>query len=344
MDVGASTLEKIRMKKISYFIAIFLVAGCASKVLKYDKTENLKNIKEFDQAVKIEEGAAAPTPSAPVEVVETKELETKKKKKTKATPVVPVALRHQPELESDEGFIGRRPIKDPFRVGEKVVHSVRYLKMKAGILEMEVKPFVQVNGRPAYSMNYHISSSSIFSSIYSVDDSAVTLMDFETMIPSVFTLHVRESTQIREARYFFDRKKLMSQFWEKKVTDKSGEEERKLEWESPDYSQNVFSAAYYMRVFNWRVGSENSFRVADTGENLIFKAKAIRAETISTEVGEFNAIVIKPEIQLKNQFKPVGDIFIWLSDDDRKFILKIESKIKIGYIVSEITELNRGAP
>ena len=83
-------------------------------------------------------------------------------------------------------------------------------------------------------------------------------------------------------------------------------------------------------------------RVADAGENIVFRGKAIRKEKIETEVGDFDAIVIKPEITVKGIFKPIGDIYFWLSDDDRKFILRIESSIKIGTIVSEVVKLKPG--
>lgn len=250
-------------------------------------------------------------------------------------PVAP--SRRQPELESEVGFDGRRPIKDPFRVGEKVVHQVHYFAVSAGQMTIEVKPFAQVNGKKSYHFGVGAKTSRWYSGIYSVDDKVSVLMDFETLVPSVYQLAVRETGQVKESRMLFQDGKAM--FWERKVTDKHGEEENKKEWDILDYSQNVFSAAFYLRVFDWQVGQENAFRVADDGENLIFRGKAIRKEKISTDAGDFNAIVIQPQIELKGKFKPVGDIFIWLSDDDRKFILKIESKIKIGTLVSEVIEL-----
>lgn len=54
------------------------------------------------------------------------------------------------------------------------------------------------------------------------------------------------------------------------------------------------------------------------------------------------AIKIKPEISVKGVFKPVGDIYIWLSDDDRKYPLRLESSIKIGTLVSEVTAIEPG--
>jgi hypothetical protein len=97
-----------------------------------------------------------------------------------------------------------------------------------------------------------------------------------------------------------------------------------------------------MRIFQWKVGKEHAFRIADDGENIIFRGKAVRAEKIKTEAGEFNALVIKPEIEVKGLFKPMGDIFFWLSDDDRKYLLRVESKIKIGTLVTEAVEINPG--
>lgn len=255
--------------------------------------------------------------------------------KSKAGKVV--SLRRLPEIEPDSGFEGRRPIKDPFRVGEKVVHEVHYFNISAGTLAIEVKPFAQVNSKKNYHFKIGINTSRWYSGIYSVDDKVSVLMDFETLVPSVFQLHVRETGQLKEARMLFDGNR--ATYWEKKITDKRGVEEEKKDWDILDYSQNMFSAIYYMRVFDWKLGEEVAFRVADDGENLIFRGKAIRKEKISTDAGEFDTIVVQPQVELKGKFKPVGDIFIWLSDDDRKFILKIESKVKIGTLVSEVIEL-----
>lgn len=247
-----------------------------------------------------------------------------------------------PEIESSEGFIGRRPVVDPFRVGEKVTHSVNYFAMKAGTLTLETRPFAMVNGVKNYQFRTSIKTASFFDSFYSVDDYVDVLMDYNQLTPGVFALHVKESAQLKEAQMFFDFEKLRATYWEKKITEKDGEENKKLEWEIAPYAQNVFSAAFYMRVFRWEVGKENAFSVADNEKNLVFRAKAIRKEKLQTAIGEFDAIVIRPEIELKGKYNPVGDNYIWLSDDDRKLILRIESKIKIGTLVSEVIDIQKG--
>lgn len=248
----------------------------------------------------------------------------------------------EPELEDAEGFSGRRPLVDPFKVGEEVVHEVSYFKVKAGTLKLKVDPYAIVNNKKAYNFVTEINSSSVFSSFYSVDDRTEALVDFDTLSAITYTLHVKESGQLREGRSFFDYDKHVASYWEKKYTKTKGHEEKKQEWELLPFSQNVFSAIFYMRVFQWKVGKEISFRVSHDNESIVFKGTAVREEVLDTDAGKFNAIVIKPQISVKGAFKPMGDIYVWLSNDERKYILRIESSIKIGTLVSEVVEIKSG--
>jgi hypothetical protein len=54
-----------------------------------------------------------------------------------------------------------------------------------------------------------------------------------------------------------------------------------------------------------------------------------------------NTIKIKPEIEIDGIFKPIGDVFFWLTDDDRKMLVRIESKIKIGTITASLVDIKR---
>lgn len=369
----------IKLRLITTFSVLFFVA-CTSTYLKLDKKEEefKKNV-EFEEKVIIKEitepsATVAPTAAELAKLEEARkkeellkaealkkeqELLAKKNKKAKKKikvvtkeKVEPSAqesidpaklvIKREPDIEDAEGFIGRRPVLDPFRVGEEVVHDVNYFKVSAGQLFLKVEPFVEVNGKKAYTFTTAVKSSSMFDTFYSADDKAVTYVDYFDLVPHVFTLAVKETGQLRDAKGLNDLQKNMATYWEKKFTKKNGQEERKLEWEVLPYSQNVYSAAYYMRLFKWEVGKEYAFRVADQGENLVFRGKAIRKEKLETEIGSFDTIVIKPEITVKGVFRPIGDIFFWLSDDDRKFVLRIESNIKIGTIVSEVVSLKKG--
>lgn len=255
----------------------------------------------------------------------------------------PVKAR-EPRIESSVGFTAgaRRPDRDPFRIGEKVTLSVRYFKAEAGELSLEVRPLVEVDGRKSYRWHTGLKTTGMFSRFYSIDDWAETLVDFETLAPTVFNLHVKESAQLRNGKGYFNPKTLKGVYIEKKYTEKKGHQSKHQEWQIAPYAQNVFSAAFYMRVFTYEVGKEYKFIVADDEKNIVFKGKALRRERIETDAGAFDTIVVKPEFEIDGVFKPVGDIFFWLTDDDRKLIVRIESEIKIGTLVMEAIQVERG--
>lgn len=251
-------------------------------------------------------------------------------------------LLHEPSLEGQEGFIGRRPIVDPFSSGEKVVYDVTYMGMRAGQMSLEVLPFVHVNEEKHYHFKGSIWTTPFFSKVYSVEDSISSMMNFETLLPTVYKLHVKESAQRKEARFYFNRNENKAFYWSKKITEKEGTVEEKYDWEVEPFSQDVFSSLFYFRVFSWKVGAEKSFRVADNKQNLIYKGRILRKETIQLPAGEFKTLVLEPKIELEGQFKPSGEIYIWLNDDDKKQILKIQAKVNIGSLKAEAIEVHRG--
>lgn len=336
------------------FICLFL-AGCSTSFLKYDKEDTLRQNTEFEKQVVVKEipevvvasgdqtkAKVAQTSPAPVK----KAAVAKKSKaaKTKAVVEDNKPKPREPSIENADGFDfgSRRPKVDPFVVGEKVVHSVSYFGAEAGKLTLQVKPSVEVNSRKSYNFYMGLKTSSLFSKFYSVDDFVETYLDYEELVPHVFKLSARETGKLVSANSYFNNQTLKATFWEKKYTEKNGEEIKKLAWDILPYSQNAFSGIFYMRVFKWDIGKENSFRVADDEKNITFKATAIAKEKLSTDAGEFNAIKIKASVVTRGALTQAGDFYLWISDDDRKIILRIEAEIKIGKIVSEIEEYKSG--
>jgi len=339
-------------------ILCFCLAACAGRVLQYDKADDLISNEEYDKQVqvKVVEPPIAPvvTP-APAETVKpevkapptsSKAVKSAAKKsgksKTKDHGSVIEKGPRQPDIEDSVGFEGRRPLKDPFRVGEKVVFSLSYFNVVAGTLEFAVKPMVEVNGQKAYHFEVTAKSNSLFSRVYAVDDKATTYLSYNELIPLNLEITLKESKQLAETRTFIDWKTNKATYWRRKVTDDKGEQKKKIDWNVLPYSQNVISAVYYMRTFSYMLDKSYAFRVADEGKNIVFKGEVIRKEKLKTDVGVLDTLVLKPHITVDGVFKPVGEILFWMTDDDRKFIVRIESKIKIGTLVAKLKSLEKG--
>lgn len=331
------------IKKILVVAAIALFTFSCSSLLKYEKRAAEFKTEEFDKKVKIVEVEETKEELPPEPVAEKKPIAVKKVKKTKKAVIPSQPLVRQPDIEDSEGFANqRRPLVDPFKVGEKITHAVSYLGAQAAKFSLSVKPYAVVNGKKNYNFFMDVKTSSFFSRVYAVDDQVQTYVDFETLAPGAFKMDFKDWAQVKEARAYFDFDNLKADYWEHRYTEKNGHEEKKLNWTILPYSQNIFSAIFYMRVFQWSVGKECSFRVADMEKNVVFKAKAIEKVKLNTDAGEFDAIKLKAEVVTRGKLSNASDFFIWLSDDDRKYVLRIEVKLPIGSLVSEVIELKEG--
>lgn len=275
-------------------------------------------------------------PSQPVETTVPAPVDEKAEEKKDT-----VQKGRSPKLEDNENFNGRRPLIDPFTIGEEIVLGVSYFAVEAGKFKMEIMPMVEVNGKKSYHYRYTIKSSPLFSMFYSVNDIAETFVDYETLLPYSYEVHVDESKQVRETRTYFDQKNLKATMWDKKQKRGEKVENRKIEWNLMEYPQNVFSVAYYLRNFTLKVGKKLKVNVGHEGKNIVMTAEVLRKEKLYTKLGAFDTFVIKPQFDVEGKFKPTGENFLWLTADDRKFVVRLESKIKIGSIVGEIQQLKK---
>jgi len=66
-------------------------------------------------------------------------------------------------------------------------------------------------------------------------------------------------------------------------------------------------------------------------------------EDFDSPMGRVRAIKIKPEVRYHGILKKAGDSFIWLTDDDRRFILRMEARVKIGTVSVELIRLEPGS-
>jgi len=344
------------MKHLGILLFILAIVGCGhEKIMEYDKADNLKKLGEYEKSIDVKQmgGEAATTPppaptdipkieeEAGVKKSKKKKVEKKAEKKAKKGKME-VSTVHEPDVEDKEGFIARRPIKDPFVIGESLVLNLSYFNIVAGQLTLMVKPFVEVNGEKAYHFAGTAVSNSFFSRIYAVDDSVNTYVNYETLTPYNLEITLKESKQLCEARTLFDWKKGKAHYWKKRVTKEHGEEESKVDWDVKSFSQNLISAAYYLRTFTMKVGKKLAIRVADEGKNIVFTGEVIRKEMLETEIGKIRTVVIRPKVEVDGVLSPVGEILIWLTDDDRKFMVRAETKIKIGSLVAKVKSIDPG--
>jgi len=131
----------------------------------------------------------------------------------------------------------------------------------------------------------------------------------------------------REAR--FDRQQL-----EVTTIDHRKKSEKKQAITKRTY--DTLSSFYYFRTIPLQVGSSYFIDIFDCKRLWNTEVKVLRREEISTPLGRFKTIVIHPLLKSEGIFARTGDMFIWLTDDDRRIPVQMKSKVIVGSITTTI--------
>lgn len=226
-----------------------------------------------------------------------------------------------------------------FRVGEKATLTFTWFSIRGGDVTMEVRPFETIKGRKSYHFVGTAKSSSAMDLIHSIDDWIESYVDWETFYPFKSALHGIETDRMREGLTLFDYGRSQIEYWMKRVHVKKGAKEKRRTDPLEPGILDMFSSAFFLRALPLKVGGKYKSIVYNEGKKFLIEAEVLRKEKLETEVGEFNTLVIRPIARFEGILQTSGDSTIWVTDDPRHFILRLETKIKIGYLVGKIKKI-----
>ena len=215
-----------------------------------------------------------------------------------------------------------------FGVGERLVFDVNYGMVTAGEAFMSIPRIDSLAGRRTYRVEFTVNSLPSFSWIYKVEDRYLTFIDVEAIAPLRFEQHIREGSYSRDFTADFDQINHVARTSEG-------------EYPIPPYVHDILSAFYYARTVDF-----TGFAAGDTiGLHNFYKDKshelAVRflgRQELDVGAGTFRTIVVEPLVKEGGLFKSEGRIVIWLSDDERKIPVRVNTKVLIGSIDTELRE------
>lgn len=350
----------------SYDVKIFtatallfsLLYGCSTgRVAKLDKSIEQSSAVTPDLVEKFAVGLAdgvaedageVVSDSTDLQAVEKgskKDLEKSKresKKKLKLLKQAKITTELQSKGKKPDGFVfpsRRIPGQDPVRVGEKSIYEVTYLGAAAGELEMRVESFKTVMHRKVYHLVGHARTNSIVSSIlYRVDDVITSYLDYSGLFSHRYELKRNESKLTRESLELFDHAKGEEYYGFQQNHVKHGYEEGKEVKPITPFAQDSFSALFYLRFLPLEVGKQFVFPVVSEGKSWDAVADVLRREVCETPMGRKDCFVIRPETRYQGvaQQTKRGPSYLWVTDDDRRVIVRVEAKVKIGTVVADL--------
>lgn len=322
-----------------------LILSCSSAFKNEESSDTfVKDSGFLNQGYKVEEYEKdKPRPEAKElknvkikETVQVKKEDKTKEKKAEADNVKPEVIVSKPV----EPKVKRKKSL-PFKVGEEVTLSATYLGVEAGRILIGVDNFKKLNGEKLYHFYAFGKTSSLFSMFYKVQNKIESLWDPVSQKPRSLAFDVVETKQKYKTRVYFDWNRKKGDYREEGWHKKKGDYKVEKKWTLEDSAQDIVSAVFKARTFPLTVGEEYKVTVMEEDKVIDVYLRVDRAEVLRTRVGKFNTLVLKPRFSTNGKFKQVGDISVWLTNDDYKQVVRIESKIKIGSIVAKLHSIKR---
>jgi hypothetical protein len=219
-----------------------------------------------------------------------------------------------------------------FTYGEKLNYRVHYGPFSAGNCEFVVgdNP-VEVNNRKSYHIKVVGRSAGMVDAMFNVRDEFESYVDEEAIIPWKQIKKVKEGSYTDSDFIIFDQKNGFA-------TSRRG----KISIEAQ--TQDVVSAIYFARITDMsdaKIGDIFPVNFYMDGENYLLRFKYVGKEKLKTDIGTFNTLVIKPQLIKGRVFKDDEALTLWVTDDENKIPLMVESSIFVGSIRAEITKMEK---
>ena len=221
----------------------------------------------------------------------------------------------------------------PFGV-EKLVYEVRYLGMVAGKAMLAVLEPMMLNGRSVYPLLSTLQSSDFVSMVYPINDRIESYFDMKGLYSHRLEVKQHEGKRRREKRIDFN------QDAHQAVQVKNNE---RAVFDIPPRVNDFLSAIYYFRAQKeMEIGRSVFVDVHEGGKNWKLEMRLLGKETVKTPLGTFDTIKMQAMPSYEGLFLSKNDLFIWMTDDDRKIPVKIASKITVGTITLTLSSKREG--
>ncbi len=210
----------------------------------------------------------------------------------------------------------------PFRVGERLSYRAKLNFVPAGSATMTVEDVQPVRGHPTYHTIFDVKGRVLF---FHVNDHYESWFDTTDLVSLRHVQHVDESKYSADRTYDF--------FPDRRVYVRNGEE-----FPSVAEPLDEGSFIYFMRSIPLTVGQTYTFdRYYHPDRNPVI-IKVDRREHITVPAGEFDAIVLQPQIKSKGLFSENGKAEVWVSDDSMHTVLRLKSSLPIGTLYLELQQ------
>lgn len=233
-----------------------------------------------------------------------------------------------PERQDRTPSAARGVAAVPFGVGERLDYDVRFGSLKVGNGTMEVRGVVDVRGRPTWNTLFTIRGGI---PLYRVNDRYESWFDLATLETRRYHQDIDEGNYERKRRYEF--------FPERGMFQENDRPER------PTVKQPLDDGSflYFVRTLPLEVGAVYNVPRYFNPEANPVTIRVLRRDTVDVPAGRFATVVLQPTFKSRGLFAEGGRAEVWISDDDRRMMVQMKSRLSIGSLNLYLREFTTAA-
>jgi hypothetical protein len=223
---------------------------------------------------------------------------------------------------------------------EKLSFNIRYGFVSAAEAELNARYIIHTDSiytEPieALKVSSTAETYSFFDVFFKVRDNIISISDKENGLAIFYEKNMREGGYKQRRLHYYDRENenCIYQKWS------FGKEE--FSTKNIAITTNTYDflgAFYHIRQQELAVGDTLFMNMS--GDGVTFDARIVvhKREKLKTIFGKKQCLKIEPQLAGETIFQNSGKIFIWLTDDEFKIPVKMESEVKFGSFVAELKD------
>ncbi len=215
-----------------------------------------------------------------------------------------------------------------FEAGEKLHFKISYGFITAGKATLKIEEHLHADSIPAFQISSEAKTNSFFNNFYKVRDEITSIWDKRSLVTRRFTKKLREGSYRQHRIHYYYPEQNLTIYLKK---DKKAKKWTEKKMDIPENTQDILSAFYWIRKQDFSVGDSIRINVTVDGRSKVAQVIVHRIEMIDTIFGKKECFVIEPVLVGDTLFKQTGRIFVWLTKDEYKIPIMLESKIIFGH-------------
>ncbi|MFA4829449.1 MAG: DUF3108 domain-containing protein [Thermodesulfovibrionales bacterium] len=216
-----------------------------------------------------------------------------------------------------------------FNIPEKFEYDLTWAGIKAGTSTLEI-----TNAGNSIKIISTAKSVKWVSVFYDVDDRVEsTLVKNPDMLfvgqPVKYRIKLQEGRQRRDKEVIFNRNTGKAVYIDYLAKEKQ-------EFAVPFFIFDPLSSFYYIRTLQLEVGHSVYVTVFDSKKTWNVEVQVLRKEKVALPAGTVDTIVVKPLMKSEGIFYKKGNIHIWLTDDEKRIPVKLQTKVAVGSVTATL--------